>query len=108
MADDDALRQAQNHQGPIDVLLTDVLMPGMNGPELAAAIREVRPDVKVLFVSGFVDAHSQAQMDEDVPLLNKPFTRRQLLEYLHVFEVDGALLIDADAGRIHEVQWDQG
>ena len=79
---DAALRLAEHHDGAIDVLLTDVLMPGMNGPELAAAVRQARPDIKVLFVSGFVDAHNQALMDDDVPLLGKPFTRRQLLSYL--------------------------
>jgi signal transduction histidine kinase len=51
----DALRLAREHPGSIDLLLTDVIMPGMRGPDLAARVREVRPAIKVLFMSGYVD-----------------------------------------------------
>ncbi|MGE3350287.1 MAG: ATP-binding protein [Planctomycetota bacterium] len=77
-----AVALARSHPGRIDALLTDVLLPGMNGPDLAAQVQAERPQVKVLFVSGYVDARTQAQMREDAPLLGKPFTRRQLLRYL--------------------------
>jgi PAS domain S-box-containing protein len=48
-----ALRMAEEHAGAIDLLLTDVVMPGLTGPELAARLSRVRPGVKVLFTSGY-------------------------------------------------------
>ncbi|HSM85804.1 MAG TPA: response regulator, partial [Candidatus Limnocylindrales bacterium] len=49
----DALAMAREYQGTIDVLLTDVLMPELNGPELAETLRATRPDMKVIFISGY-------------------------------------------------------
>ncbi|MEO8276776.1 MAG: ATP-binding protein [Thermoanaerobaculia bacterium] len=51
----DALRQEQDHAGAIDLLITDVVMRGMRGPELAQKVRERRPGVAVLFMSGYPD-----------------------------------------------------
>jgi two-component system cell cycle sensor histidine kinase/response regulator CckA len=50
-----ALHLAESHNGPIDFLLTDVIMPKMNGRELAARLLKARPEVKVLYVSGCAD-----------------------------------------------------
>jgi CheY-like chemotaxis protein len=62
--------------GPIDLLLTDIVMPGMNGPDLAQWLVRRRPDMKVLFVSGF--AHQMATgsgiMSSHAAFLQKPFT----------------------------------
>jgi two-component system cell cycle sensor histidine kinase/response regulator CckA len=71
-----ALQLADGHQGPIDLLLTDVIMPGMNGRELAEALALRRPGVRVLFASGYTD---NVLLDHGVlavglSLLDKPFT----------------------------------
>jgi CheY-like chemotaxis protein len=52
---DDAVRLAVHHDGPIGLILTDVVMPGMSRPDLAVRIREIVPGVKVLFVSGYTE-----------------------------------------------------
>ncbi len=77
-----ALKLSAEHSGPIDLLLTDVVMPDMDGDKLAEALRAKRPDVKVLYVSGYtsnVVAH-QGILDEGVNFLEKPFGLRSLLE----------------------------
>lgn len=65
---------------PYDLLLSDIVMPTMGGRELADRIRSVKPDVKVLFMSGYVDdpVILQAVQDSAVPFLEKPFTRDTL------------------------------
>ncbi len=71
----DAAALARDYEGRLDVLMTDVVMPEMNGKELAAAVREVRPDVKVLFMSGYtanVIAH-HGVLDPGVAFIQKPF-----------------------------------
>lgn len=72
----------------VDVLLTDILMPGVNGLEMVRRLHALRPDLKVLFVSGYSpDALAQEGLDlAGMPLLEKPFTPKQLLAAL------GALL----------------
>jgi CheY-like chemotaxis protein len=64
-----------------DLLLTDVLMPGRTGPELAAALRSVRPDLAVLFMSGFPGCpnHRPDPLPPGAPLLDKPFSIDRLL-----------------------------
>src|SRR6185436_2363339 len=58
-----------------DLLLTDVVMPDMPGPELAARLRERRPDLRVLFMSGYADDRLSVQgvLAEGVHLISKPF-----------------------------------
>ena len=74
----EALALAREHPGPIDVLLTDVVMPGMNGAETARNFRELRPSAAVVFVSGHArDAFSDATA-EVVHYLGKPFSREEL------------------------------
>lgn len=78
----EALRIATEHPEPIQLLLTDILMPEMNGCDLAGQFRAARPETKVLFMSGFTD---QALMEStgrplgDAPLIRKPFTQYKLL-----------------------------
>lgn len=69
----------------VDLLLTDVVMPGMSGPELADTLRRSRPELPVLFSSGFAQVGVGSGTD-GADLLPKPFTRALLLE-----RVEGAL-----------------
>jgi CheY-like chemotaxis protein len=76
----EAVRVAEEHQGTIDLLLTDVVMPQLGGREVAARMRAARPGLKVLYLSGYTDdemvRHGAFQKDTD--LLRKPFTPAQL------------------------------
>jgi PAS domain S-box-containing protein len=73
----DALLAAEQEPGPIHLLLSDVVMPRMGGPELAERITAQRPDTRVLFMSGYVAG--QLAEAPDVELLEKPFGPRDLL-----------------------------
>jgi CheY-like chemotaxis protein len=66
---EDALRIAREEPGPLDLLVTDVIMPGMDGRRLAAEVRRVRP-IEVLFVSGY----TADRLEEGARFLQKPFT----------------------------------
>jgi PAS domain S-box-containing protein len=76
----EALEVAHSLDGRIDLLVTDVVMPGMSGIELAAQVNELWPSMPVLFVSGHLDEQSVGRnpMAEDADLLPKPFTPDQL------------------------------
>ena len=77
----DALRVAQEHDGPIHALVTDVVMPDMNGRQLAEALIPQRPEMRVLYVSGYTSdiiAH-HGVLDEGVEFLEKPYSFRGLL-----------------------------
>ena len=72
----EALRQVAQHVGTIDLLLTDVIMPGMNGKEVADQLAVLRPGIKVLFMSGYsgeLIAH-HGVLEAGVAYLPKPFT----------------------------------
>jgi two-component system cell cycle sensor histidine kinase/response regulator CckA len=77
-----AIRLARDHRGPIDLLVTDIVMPKMNGMELAKAMLEIRPTAKVLYMSGYTDNRVNASwvLDSKTPFLNKPFTTAGLME----------------------------
>ncbi len=79
---EEALRVAGVEGRHIDVLLTDVMMPGMNGFELAGKLQAMRPELKVLFMSGYRDrviAESTGVSAGISPLLRKPFTQYTLV-----------------------------
>jgi len=77
----DALRLSEQHAGPIHLLLTDVVMPGMNGRQLAERVRTARPDTRVLFVSGYAGgaAVHQGLLCEGTAFLPKPITPEAIL-----------------------------
>lgn len=71
----DAMRVCQQHDGPIDLLLTDVVMPRMGGRELAQLFVSERPQTRVIFMSGYTGNTSERRGDLDpaIPFLAKPF-----------------------------------
>lgn len=75
-----ALRTAAEHRGAIHVLVTDVVMPGMNGRELSERLLETRPGMGRLFVSGHAEevVTGQGMIGEGVRLLSKPFSSEEL------------------------------
>ncbi len=76
-----ALEAARRYEGPIHLLVTDVVMPGMSGPDLARSLAKTHPEVKILLVSGHANetAIRHGAMNPAVPLLAKPFTQDVLL-----------------------------
>ena len=77
----DALRVAAEHPAQIHLLLSDVVMPHLNGSELAAELRVTRPDMKVLFLSGYTDDDvlRNGVTSATMAFMQKPFTVHQLL-----------------------------
>jgi PAS domain S-box-containing protein len=77
----DAIAVAERHRGDIDLLLTDVVMPRMSGPELAQKLRALRPGVEVLFMSGYNDSRLVHRGVEEARanLLVKPFSPDELV-----------------------------
>jgi signal transduction histidine kinase/ActR/RegA family two-component response regulator len=73
----EAIAMAQRHPEPIDLLITDVIMPELNGRDLADRLNEFLPGLKVLFMSGYTSdvIVSRGVLDKDVVLLQKPFTK---------------------------------
>ena len=77
-----ALRLVQEHHPAIDLLVTDVIMPEMNGHQLSAALQRVYPNLRTLYCSGYAaDVFSQQEaLPSDTELLSKPFKAETLLE----------------------------
>ncbi len=80
----EALEIANAHQGPITLLVTDVVMPGMTGKQLAGSLMQNRPDLRVLYVSGYTEntVLSRGGLDPGVEFLPKPFSREMLASKL--------------------------
>ena len=76
----DALDAASKHAGPIDLVVTDVVMPNMSGGEFAKALEQLRPQTKFLFVSGYAGQTilDHKVVDLESNFLQKPYTLRQL------------------------------
>jgi two-component system cell cycle sensor histidine kinase/response regulator CckA len=65
---------------PIDLIITDVVMPRMDGPALIKQVRETMPDVKVIFISGYTEDTFRKRLDNEqgIHFLPKPFSLKQL------------------------------
>ena len=81
----DALRLAQEGHEQIRLLLTDTIMRGMNGPELAKRVQTMRPEIKVLFMSGYTDKmiSCTTALDPGTAFIQKPFTPQTLTRKVH-------------------------
>jgi two-component system, cell cycle sensor histidine kinase and response regulator CckA len=81
----EALEVAAGHAGPIDLLVTDMVMPGMGGRALAEKLIALRPGIQVIYMSGYTEyatlLHSEFEMDK--VLLQKPFSRAMLASSVH-------------------------
>jgi two-component system, cell cycle sensor histidine kinase and response regulator CckA len=79
-----AIARSSDYKKPIHLLLTDVVLPGLNGREVATRISAVRPHVKVVYISGYTAPSivNQGLLESSVVLLSKPFSRVALLRQL--------------------------
>jgi len=91
----EALRIAARHSGPIPLLITDMMMPGFSGTVLAARLAESRPEIKVLYASGYIDQSTiqSGVRGEDYSIIEKPFSRNDLLRNVRE-------LLDAPSHRL--------
>ncbi len=85
----EAINLSEEYRGPIDLVLTDILMPGMRGDSLVRAIRRDRPSIRALFMSGFPDG---APTEQQLEIMEKPFEFPELGRRIR-------LLLDQPAGE---------
>ena len=76
----EAIAMAAGHAGRIEILLTDVVLPGMNGREVAERMVQARPDIKVIYTSGYTQAliATRGVLNCGVMYLPKPYTTEQI------------------------------
>ena len=76
----DAIQLAENYRGPIHLMLTDVVMPGMTGKELADRMKGLRPATQVLYMSGYSEnvIASEGVIDPGIAFISKPLTPQSL------------------------------
>jgi two-component system cell cycle sensor histidine kinase/response regulator CckA len=81
----EAIQLVEKHKGAIDLLVTDMVMPGMTGQELGGMLRQKRDGLRILYMSGYSEhaAAESVQGDESIRLLTKPFSRWALLRAVH-------------------------
>jgi two-component system cell cycle sensor histidine kinase/response regulator CckA len=103
---DKVLRLLEHHPGPVHLLLTDVLLPGQNGAEIARELKARRPELRVMFMSGYPDEHLPLDSEEELgPFLAKPFTPAQLVQRVREVldrPVEGAATHADAAARLHQ------
>jgi CheY-like chemotaxis protein len=73
----EALAAIEQHEGQVHLVLTDISMPGITGPELGRLVRQRWPGKPILYMSGF-GSEANRLLEPDAPLLAKPFTREDL------------------------------
>ncbi len=101
------LEICQGHAQPIDLVITDLIMPGLNGKEFAKLVKKLRPDTKVLYISGYSgEALADSMVNEEV-LLQKPFSPEALLhkirEVLGPSRTPPAILVVDDESEIRNL-----
>jgi len=80
---DEVIQVAMQHRGPLDLLLTDVVMPGMSGPQLAQHLQPLYPQMKVLYMSGYPSPRPPYSAGaSELVLIKKPFNKQKLLRGL--------------------------
>lgn len=77
---ENALEVLASHEGQLDLMVTDVIMPGIDGPELAREVLKDRPQLPIIFVSGFTEDRFKQEFGDNAFFLPKPFTLQQLAE----------------------------
>lgn len=78
----EAVEIAEQHSGKLDILLTDIVMPGLRGPELARRVTKIHPGIHVIYMSGYAEGFPEAQLPPNSTFLQKPFRFATLLEQL--------------------------
>lgn len=80
----EALELIHEHRGRIDLLLTDVVMPGLTGKQVAERVSELRPNIRVLYMSGYPESviTSQGVVQRGIHLVSKPFVATDLLDHV--------------------------
>lgn len=73
-----AIRIAESHPGAIDLVVTDMFMPGMMGPEMVRKLMVMRPGIRALFMSGYADKDSTSGVPMGANFLGKPFSSQEL------------------------------
>ena len=73
-----ALKIAESHPGKIDLVLTDMFMPGLRGPEVVEQLAPKRPGLRALFMSGYADQDARTGVPAGANFLNKPFSGKEL------------------------------
>jgi PAS domain S-box-containing protein len=76
----EAIRACEKYKRKIPLLITDIVMPHMSGRELAARLRDLRPEIRVLYMSGYDDAVHRGSFEPGVSFLQKPFTGKELAQ----------------------------
>jgi two-component system, cell cycle sensor histidine kinase and response regulator CckA len=78
---DEALRLLENSESPVDLVITDLMMPGMSGRTLAERFGQTLPALKVVYMSGYADDAivRHGMLADRAPFLSKPFTAEELL-----------------------------
>ncbi len=97
---EEAIRLLEQHEIPIDMVITDVVMPGMSGGGLGDRLERLRPGVPVLFTSGFTDEDviRRGLLEKNRPFLQKPSTPRELARKVRTV-LDAAASIPSRPGR---------
>ena len=90
---EEGLLVSRSHPGPIDLLLTDIIMPGLNGRELALHLSAERPEMKVLFMSGYTGGvlAPEGLREEEIHFIGKPFTPERVARRVRAV-LDGTLV----------------
>ena len=73
-----ALNIADQHPGKIDLVITDMFMPGLRGPEVVERLAPKRPGLRALFMSGYADQDARTGVPAGANFLNKPFSGQEL------------------------------